>query len=139
MILPELVFILALGLLTLYPIVGLLDLNVSEAYMKKHHWYPMSKFQCFCGYKRDMWSGNGVIPTRGYHTYKVRQHMKGCLLWILNADFNGLTPYWGNSYAEDIAKGLDADRVLGKGWQLQRHQKYSDRARAGKDPFGEDD
>ncbi len=136
-LLPMAIITMIALLFTFLPILGLIDMTVADRYLKKNNWYPMTKFHCFCGWSLDMW-GSVIFPNRIYRTYKVHKHMKGCLLWILTVDFNGLTPYWGNSYAESVVKGLDADRVLGVGWDLKRHQEYSRRAKAGKDPFGKD-
>ena len=66
-----------------------------------------------------MW-GYTLVPVLTYRFFKVKRHMGHCLLWILNAEFNRLTPFRGCSYAEDLeANELDL------GWHLEYAKKKS--------------
>lgn len=78
--------------------IPLIDLWLSDYLKKKHLLYPETKFECFCGYTQEMW-GPLLVPVLTYRFFKVKRHMSHCLLWILNADFNGLTPFRGSMYA----------------------------------------
>lgn len=65
--------------------------------------------------------------------------MKGCLQWIMIADVNGITPYFGNCYAEDLRKAQEGDPLpLGDKWHLEWAKTKSRRVKQGKDPWQDD-
>jgi hypothetical protein len=124
----------------LYLVLCSVDQVVAHLLEKKIMLWPVIEFTCFCGFKVHLMKGI-FIPNRTYSLYKCRKHMRGCLQWILIADFNGLTPYWAYSYAKDlrdpIAVGLAA--ILPPEWYLAQAKKRSARVKAGLDPWTVDD
>ena len=113
-------------------IVCISDLFLSQYLEKKHLFYPILKFTCFCGWNSDLSSPGLLFPNRTYRFNQVRKHTKGCLNWILNADFNGLTPYFAHSYAKDLGRSARSSDTF----HLKMAKRYSRRVREGKDPFG---
>ena len=133
---PNTIFLATMLFTSFYQLACLLDLLLTQHLEKKQNWYPMIEFTCFCGHYIDHHS-TYLIPTRTYNFYRMRKHTRGCLLWILNADFNGLTPYWAHSYAKDL-KEISEGRgfaSLGVDYFLKAAKERSARVRAGKSPW----
>lgn len=77
-------------------------------------------------------------PTQLYRLRKIYKHTKGCLVWIFNADFNGLIPYWAFSYAKDLKEYAESSvksTFLDPAYFLASAKKRSARMKAGADPF----
>jgi len=120
-----------------YVLVCLVDLMIAQHLTKKWMYYPMIEVTCFCGWHYTFLS-NGMWPNHLYRLRKIYKHTRGCLLYILNADFNGLIPYWAFSYAKDLKEYEEStikSTYLTPAWYLSMAQKRSIRQRAGADPF----
>jgi len=117
----------------IYLVGTLLDQVIAISLEKRDNLYPMIDFTCFCGFKIKLLN-RWMVPTHLYKYYKLRQHMRGCLQWILNVDMNGLTPYWGHTYASDLR---DETRFsfLTKEYFLAEAKKRSDNVKAGRSPW----
>jgi hypothetical protein len=134
---PAIMFgILMLGTVV-YTFGCLLDLTIGQRWEKKLHFYPMLRFTCFCGWRQELMNSR-MVPTQCYRFWKIQRHTKTCLVWILNADFNELLPYWAHQYAEDLRKFQETpDTFFSPEYYLQKAKERSQRVREGRDAFDE--
>jgi hypothetical protein len=121
----------------LYTFGCLVDLQTATSLEKKWKLYPMIDFTCFCGWKQTLMC-RWMIPNQLYRVSKIKRHMGSCLLWILNADFNGLSPSWAHQYAKDLRGSIESpSTILTPAWYLEQAKKRSQREREGRSPFDE--
>lgn len=123
----------------LWVCICMIDVLIAQHLEKKHLFWPMGKFKCFCQAEYNLIATPLFVPTRTRNFLRCRKHTQACLLWIMNADMNGLTPYFANSYRGDLEDGTKSASLLGKEWYLEWAKTKSKRAREGKDPWGEDE
>jgi len=135
----DLVFFFSALALPSYMLVCLADVVLATSLEKKLHYYPLIDFDCFCGKHWSNLSSPILFPNRLYDLYKIHRHISRCLPWIMVAEFNGLTPYWGSSLAEDLSKPSVLSSFITKEWLLKKARFRSQRVRAGRDPFDDSD
>ena len=136
MTIAPIVFLMLIMLIALYSLAGCIDITIAHAWQRRKKFYPMLEFTCFCGWHQSLRAGMVPIPNQCYNLHRVITHMKTCLVWMFNADFNGLTPYWANSYAEDLREYKDKpSRFLTPEYFLKAAKRRSARVKAGADPF----
>jgi len=127
-------------LMLLFAVVGylwvcLIDLTIGQRWEKKLHFYPMLRFTCFCGWRQELMNGR-MVPTQCYRFWKIQKHTKSCLVWIMQADFNQLLPYWAHQYAEDLRKFKETpDTFFSPEYYLKKAKQRSQRVREGRDAF----
>lgn len=129
-------FLMILMLAAVYSMVCCIDITVAHAWAKKKGFYPILQFTCFCGWHQSLTS-RGMYPTNFYQLNKVVNHTKSCLVWMFNADFNGLLPYWAHVYAEDLRQYEKdpSSRFLTPAYFLKAAKQRSTRERAGANAF----
>lgn len=131
-----LMFLKLLLCVTFYCMVCTIDILVASFLEKKGGFYPMLEFTCFCGWHQTLIGGPQFLPNQTYHFHKVRKHTKSCLVWIFNADFNQLEPYWAHSYAKDLRDyEKNPTPYLTPEYFLKAAKQRSARVRAGASPW----
>jgi len=128
------------SLMLLFGLMGymwtcLVDVIIGQRWEKRLGFYPMIRFTCFCGWHQELMN-RCMVPTQCYRFWKIQKHTKSCLVWILNADTNGLVPYWAHQYAEDLLKFKETpDTFFSPEYYLKKAKERSKRVKQGRDAF----